>query len=161
MKLKDVEHALDIYYNSENFKESSNFIIENFYASPFDFFEEIAEFFRDKGAFDVGHKNHAYFNMLFEFYKEKCFENLDIFTEYLKYDYFYMEKPKIIPYWLVRNSDKDFYNEILKTKTDRHIRELYKITEYEIFNVDVKNNKLEQKKLLFKYDKNRVVEEIN
>ena len=32
---------------------------------------------------------------------------------------------------------------------------------YEIFNVDVKNNKLEQKKLLFKYDKNRVVEEIN
>ena len=81
--------------------------------------------------------------------------------EYLKYDYFYMEKPKIIPYWLARNSDKDFYNEILKTKTDRHIRELYKITEYEIFNVDVKNNKLEQKKLLFKYDKNRVVEEIN
>ena len=121
----------------------------------------IAEFFRDKGAFDVGHKNHVYFNMLFEFYKEKGFENSDIFTEYLKYDYFYMEKPKIIPYWLVRNSDKDFYNEILKTKTDRHIRELYKITEYEIFNVDVKNNKLEQKKLLFKYDKNRVVEEIN
>lgn len=161
LKLKDVEHALDIYYNSENFKESSNFIIEHFYASPFDFFEEIAEFFRDKGAFDVGHKNHVYFNMLFEFYKEKGFRNLDIFTEYLKYDYFYMEKPKIIPYWLVRNSDKDFYNEILKTKTDRHIRELYKITEYEIFNVDVKNNKLEQKKLLFKYDKNRVVEEIN
>ena len=62
---------------------------------------------------------------------------------------------------IVNGCDKDFYNEILKTKTDRHIRELYKITEYEIFNVDVKNNKIEQKKLLFKYDKNRVVEEIN
>ena len=63
-----MEHVLDIYYNSENFRESSNYIIERFYPSPFDFFEEIAEFYRNRGAFDIGHKNYVYFDMLFEFY---------------------------------------------------------------------------------------------
>lgn len=160
LKLKDIEQVLDIYYNSENFKESSNYVIENFYKSPFCFFEEMAEFYRKKGIFDIGHKIHVYFDLFYEFYESKISSEIDVFREYLKYDYFHMEKPKLIPSWFERNSDKDLYNEILKSKTERHIRELYKTTEYEVFGVDVKTGEMGQKKLLFNYGKNRVVEEI-
>lgn len=160
LKLKDLEHVLDIYYNSERFKNSLNFTIDRFYKNSFDFFEEMAEFYRKNGSFDIGHKTHVYFEFFYEFYKFKNFDKLEEFTEYLKFDYFLMEKPKFIPYWLIRKEDKDLYNEILKTKEQKSIRELYKSTEYEVFNFDIKNGLKKETKLLFYYGKIVKVEEI-
>ncbi len=160
LKLKDLEHTLDIYYNSERFKHSLDFVIENFYESSFDFFEEIATFYRKKGNFDIGHKTYVYFDEFYEFYKEKEYEKLDEFLDYLKFDYFLMEKPKMIPTWLVRKDNKDFYNEILKARGEKSIRELYKSTEYEMFEWDVRNRVKKPTKLLFCYGKVLQVEEI-
>ena len=160
LKLKDVEHILDIYYNSERFPNSLEFIIKNFYEKPFQFFEDMSLFYREKGNFDIGHKVNVYFDEFYEFYKRKAFDDLERFTEVLKFDYFFMEKPKMIPYWLMRNSDKDIYNEILKKISDRNIRELYKSTEYEMFNWDVRNGMKKETKLLFRYGKVVQVEEV-
>lgn len=160
LKLKDVEHILDIYYNSERFPNTLDFIIKNFYEKPFQFFEEMALFYRGKGNFDIGHKVNVYFDEFYEFYKRKGFHDLEKFTEILKFDYFLMEKPKMIPYWLHRNSDKDFYNEVLKGISDRNVRELYKSTEYEMFNWHIITGIKKETKFLFRYGKVVQVEEI-
>lgn len=158
--LKDIEHVLDIYSNSERFKHSLSHVIENFYTSAFEFFEEMAIFYRERGNFDIGHKIQVYFNEFHEFYTHKGFEDPDRFRDYLKFDYFSMEKPKMIPYWLKRKDDKDFYNELLKTRHNRNIRELYKSTEFEIFSWDVLNKIKKETKLLFHYGKAVTTEEI-
>ena len=161
LKLKDIEEALDIYYNSEKFIKSTDYIINNFYESPFEFFEEISLYLRENNFYGLGHKVNVYFEMLHEFYKVKDFKNIDVFLEYIKFDYLYMEKPKFDFSWLKRKSDKDKYNEILKSRVKFNIRELYKVTEYEIFNIDVFTGEKKKQELLFHYNKEKSVEVIS
>lgn len=161
LKLKDIEEALDIYYNSEKFMRSTDYIINNFYESPFEFFEEISLYLREKNFYGLGHKVNVYFEMLHEFYKDKDFKNKDIFLEYIKFDYLYMEKPKFDFSWLKRESDKDKYNEILKSRVKFNIRELYKATEYEVFNIDIFTGEKKKQEILFHYNKEKSVEVIS
>ena len=50
--------------------------------------------------------------------------------------------------------DKDKYNEILKSRVKFNIRELYKATEYEVFNIDIfTGEKKKQEILLVKKQK--------
>ena len=150
-----------LYYNSEKFIKSTDYIINNFYESPFEFFEEISVYLREKNFYGLGHKVNVYFEMLHEFYKDKDFKNKDIFLEYIKFDYLYMEKPKFDFSWLKRESDKDKYNEILKSRVKFNIRELYKATEYEVFNIDIFTGEKKKQEILFHYNKEKSVEVIS
>jgi radical SAM superfamily enzyme YgiQ (UPF0313 family) len=106
LKLKDVEEVLDFYYNSGDFTTSLEFIITNFYSSPFEFFLDIANFYEEKGYFKISHKKLAIFNFLVDFYNEKKFDNKNIekklkFIEYLKFDYLNQGKPGKYPEWFI------------------------------------------------------------
>lgn len=158
--LKDLEQMLDYYYNSEKFKKSSKYVIENFYKSPFDFYEDMALYYREKNYIGIGHKQLAIFNHFYDFYQARNLPDIDIFGEYLKYDYFCMEKPKHSPDWLVRDTDKDVYNDLAKDVEGRSMREKYKKSEYEIFGVNIESGVREKHKLFFVYGKKTKVEEV-
>lgn len=159
-KLKDLEKMLDFYYNSEKFKNSINYIITNFYTSPFDFFEDIAKFYNKNGFLEIGHKIVAVFNHLVSFYEEKNYSNKNIFIEYLKLDYLLLGKPGSYPEWFVSQKDKDKYNEILLKKDFSSIREGNKKTEFEKFNFNVLENKDEAIEVLFDYSSRKVQLEV-
>ncbi len=158
--LHDVETMLDYYYNSEKFSASLDYILNNFYERPFDFFEDMALYYREKNYIGIGHKQLAIFNHFYDFYLYKNFPNIDVFREVLKYDYFYMEKPKHSPEWLVRNTDKDIYNDLAKEVMGRSMREKYKNCEFEIFNYNFENGDNKERKVLFVYGKKTTVEEV-
>jgi radical SAM superfamily enzyme YgiQ (UPF0313 family) len=153
VKLKNLEKMLDFYYNSEKFKNSVNYIIDNFYTSPFKFFEEIADFYEERGYLKIGHKEVAIFNHLVNFYKEKKFENYNLFIEYLKFDYLLLGKPGFYPEWFESRKDKDKYAGIISEKGFSSIREAYKKTEMERFNFDILENKNQEIDILFNYSK--------
>lgn len=161
LKLKDVEEVLDFYYNSGDFIKSVDYIINNFYTSPFEFYLDLANFYEEKGHFKVSHKKLAIFNFLVDFYKEKKFGGNDNegeikFIEYLKFDYINLGKPGKYPEWFIPSKDKDLYHELVeklveesKFKTNR---QGFKNTEIEEFSIDIFTGERKMTKLLFIYE---------
>lgn len=152
-KLKDIEEILDYYYNSQKFIKSLDFVISNFYSSPFKFFEEIGEYYKKNNYLDVAHKEVAIFNYFVEFYKIKNFEKIQEFLEFLKFDYLMIKKPGYYPDWIDSNKDKEKYHEELKKRNFKSIREAYKKTEIEKFNINIDNKLKMQVDILFDYTK--------
>lgn len=152
-RLKDIEEAVDMYYNSNKFKYSVKFIIDNFYKSPFKFFEEIGDFYKEKGYFDIGNREIAIFNYFVEFYREKKYNKENIFLEYLKMDYLLLGKPGFYPEWLRSEKDKERYKDELLTMNFKTLREGYKNTEIEKFYFNIISNKEETLDIIFDYRK--------
>lgn len=154
--LKDVESMLDHYYNSEKFEKSLKYILDANYSSSYEFYEDMALYFREKGYFNMAHKLLAIFNFFYEFYKEKGFDNLDVFVEHLKFDYLMLGKPGNYPTWFKSHKDKDKYNEIIEKVGFKSTREAHKKTELEKFTYNIRDNKKEELDILFIYEKGRV-----
>ena len=157
VKLKNVEKMLDYYYNSEKFKYSVKFIIENYYKRPFDFFEDISNYYDEQKILGLGHKVVTIFNNLVKFFEEKNFQGKNIFIEYLKLDYLLLGKPGVYPEWFISNKDKEKYNNIIIEKDFISSREGYKKTEFEKFNYDVLNNKNGEIEIFFNYTKKKTI----
>ncbi|MGL4392589.1 MAG: DUF4080 domain-containing protein [Fusobacteriaceae bacterium] len=106
--LKEIEKILDLYYNSNKFKNSLDIIMqtENYKVSSFYFFEEFSKYFRERGFFEISHKEENLFQYIFDFIK---FKNLSsqIFLENLKLDFFSLDKPEryknINKNWITQN----------------------------------------------------------
>ena len=154
--LKDIEEVLDYYYNSEKFEKSLKYIINNHYESSFEFYEEIADYFRGKGYFQIAHKQAAIFNHFYDFYREKGYLDIDIFVEHLKFDYLLMGKPGSYPYWFESKKDKEKYSRVIEKLDFKSTREAHKKSEIERFNYDVPGNKASAVDLLFIYDESEV-----
>ncbi len=158
-RLKDVEEVLDYYYNSEKYPNSIKYIIDNHYDSSFDLYEEIANYFKDKGYLKISHKWNSLFDYLYEFYLEKRFEDIDIFKEILKFDYTLQGKPGKYPYWVKDTKDKELHREVLEEMGYKSSRESYKKTELQRFSYDVLKGIKREVNLLFVYNKDVVVKE--
>lgn len=151
IKLKNLEKVLDYYYNSEKFSKSSSFIIENNYESPFEFYEDIAQYYDRKGYLKISHKESALFNILYDFYVEKQFKDLDKFVEYLKYDYLWLGKPGFYPEWFKSQKDTELHNELIKKEGFKSVREGHKNSELEFFKYNVFTGKKEELNIFFNY----------
>jgi len=161
LKLKDVEEVLDFYYNSGDFTKTSEFIITNFYSSPFEFFLDIANYFELKGHFKVSHKKLAIFNFLVDFYQYKGFNNNDLedkdkFIEFLKFDYLNLGKPGKYPEWFISSKDRDLYHEVVEKMVEekkfKNNRQGFKNTEMEEFGIDIFTGNKVNTKLFFIYN---------
>lgn len=160
VKLKNIEKMLDYYYNSEKFKHSIKYIVENYYKRPFDLFEDIAKYYNRNNLLGIGHKVVAMFDHLVKFFEEKNFQGKDIFIEYLKLDYLLLGKPGMYPEWFISNKDKEKYNAIVIEKNYAPVREGYKKTEFEKFEYDVINNKKREIEIFFDYSNKKIKLEI-
>ena len=160
IKLKNIEKMLDYYYNSEKFKNSVKYIIENHYNRPFDFFEDISKYYYENKLLGVGHKIVGIFNHLVKFFEKKKFEKIEIFIEYLKLDYLLLGKPGSYPEWFISHKNKDKYNDIIIGKKYSSVREGYKKTEFEKFSYDVIKNEKKEIEIFFDYSNKKTKIEI-
>lgn len=151
VKLKNLEKMLDYYYNSEKFKYSCDFVIKNNYESAFTFFEKIAEYYDKMGYLKVSHKEVAIFNILYDFYVENKLKDLDIFVEFLKYDYLNLGKPGLYPKWFESRKDSELHNQLIKNRDFTSVREGHKNSELEEFKYNIFENKKEDINIFFNY----------
>ncbi|MGL6130544.1 MAG: DUF4080 domain-containing protein, partial [Fusobacteriaceae bacterium] len=159
VKLKEIERVLDFYYNSEKFEKSLNYIISNFYNSPFVFFQDIAEYFKKSGYMDIGHKEQSLYNYLLDFYNHNNFQNRDIFIEHLKFDMLKSGKISNPPHWMVRKRDDEKHNVLIKSQNYTSVREGHKFSDLELFSYNILDGKPEKIQLFFNY-KNRNIERV-
>ncbi len=151
VKLKNLEKMLDYYYNSEKFSYTCDFVIKNNFDSAFTFFEKIADYYDKKGYLKISHKEVALFNILYDFYVENKLKELDIFVEFLKYDYLALGKPGSYPEWLKSNKDSELHNQLIKDSEFKSVREGHKNSELEEFKYNIFTNKRENINIFFNY----------
>lgn len=150
-RLKDIEEVLDFYYNSQKFLKSVDFVVENFFESPFKFFESIGDFYKERGYLEVAHKEVAIFNNFVEYYEKMNFPKKEEFLEYLKFDYLFMGKPGFYPAWIEENKDKELHKNIIEKMSFRSTREAHKLTELERFRINIDTKEREEINIFFDY----------
>ncbi len=101
--MKGIEDLVEKYYNEGYFKNSLEYIIKNRYTSPFDFFEDLLEYWEGKQYHTISHSRDSLYHILFDFYKERSFKDLNILNEIIKYDYAYNNKNPNIPSFFRKN----------------------------------------------------------
>lgn len=151
VKLKNLEKVLDFYYNSEKFPESVQWIIENHYESAFFFYEDVAEYFDKRGYLKVSHKESTLFTLLYEFYLDKGLKNREVFVEYLKYDYLMLGKTGFYPEWFKSEKDGELYDELIRERNYKSIREGHKNSELERFSYNIFTKEFEDIYVFFDY----------
>ena len=150
-RLKDIEEVLDFYYNSQKFLKSVDFVVENFFESPFKFFESIGDFYKERGYLEVAHKEVAIFNNFVEYYEKMNFPKKQEFLEYLKFDYLFMGKPGFYPAWIEENKDKELHKNIIEKMSFKSTREAHKLTELERFSINIDTKEREDINIFFDY----------
>jgi radical SAM superfamily enzyme YgiQ (UPF0313 family) len=78
IRLKKIENLLDLYYNRGGFRRTVDFAIENLAESPFDFYEELADYFYLKGFQHRSHKKEDLYRifLLYAGWKQRFTPNI-------------------------------------------------------------------------------------
>lgn len=130
-KLKQVENVLEIFFNSGKFKNTLNYVID-FFNSPFDFYEMLADFFEHKNLNAINHNKIALYVIFFEFIK---LHQVDIFLakDLLKFDMLLHDNLKNLP---------EIFSNKLNIAEKERFKKLYsnqRQTNLEKFNYDIIN----------------------
>ncbi|MDF2841281.1 MAG: coproporphyrinogen oxidase [Clostridia bacterium] len=84
--LKEVEHILELYYNSGRFKFSLNHLFNNYYTSSFQFYLDFADYWRSHALFAAAQSTKELYNILYRFTENKKLLDLTL-NELIKLDW--------------------------------------------------------------------------
>ena len=118
LKLKGIEEMVELYYNSNQFRNTLAFLVKQF-ETPFTMFEKLAEFYERKGYFTNSPARAYRYNVLLEFALEWDIRE-EVYRELLTYDMYLRENLKSRP---------DFAKEPASYK--EHLRRFYEQEEKE------------------------------
>ncbi len=145
LRLKGIEEMLELYYNSQNFFYTMEYLVD-FFDTPFHLYEALADYWENQGYHKVNHNRMKIYTILLEFSQQAIGKN-NILLELLKYDMLLKEKPKNMPEWIttskISNPIKAFYHRQeniqyylpeLVTYTPKQISRMAHI---EVFNINI------------------------
>ncbi len=96
LELKDIEAMVETYYNSGRFQCSVSELEKRFH-SPFVFYQSLAAYWREIGAFEQNHRNEQVYELLWLFFRDSLNPSngeLEGFKWLLKHDLCLHQKPK-------------------------------------------------------------------
>ena len=111
MRLKDIEHLLNIYYNSSLAPSTLEYAVQMF-DTAFDFFDEFASFWNSEGLYKVSHSKQALYEILFRYLRTLDSTEQAFVKDLLKLDMFMKENIKTLPTWLERTDYKPIMDKI-------------------------------------------------
>ena len=160
--LKDVEEVLDIFYNSNNFEFTFNYIFslqEKFDFSIFEILSSIVNYFREINIFETPQKTNVFFKLFLDFINTNHFEKYqnifdkELLQNLVKFDFIISEKTSNFPTWYNRNYDKENHKEaLIKFCNFESTRLAYSHSEYDEFDFNPVTFEKEKTKILFVYD---------
>ena len=160
--LKDVEEVLDIFYNSNNFEFTFNYIFHlqnKFDFSIFEILSSIVNYFREINIFETPQKTNVFFKLFLDFVNSNHFEKYqnifdkELLQNLVKFDFIISEKTSNFPTWYNRNYDKENHKEaLIKFCNFESTRLAYSHSEYDEFDFNPVTFEKEKTKILFVYD---------
>lgn len=149
--LKEVEHVLELYYNSGRFKNSLNYIFKNIYASFFDFYNDFAKYWRQNALFSASQSTKELYNILYNFAESKTLMSISL-NELIKLDWLLYYNNGNMPgsihrfdHSKVKNAIQSYIKtnntvaESLFSKDEIDYKSLLKNIYYEVFYTNVLN----------------------
>ena len=151
LKLKEIEEALETYYNSGNFEFSINYL-ETKFDSSFIMYEKLGNFFGEKNLF-TKHSRINNYNLLLEFFTYIFPEEKQKFAELLTHDIYIKEKIKSRPPFskdlkkysekIRENYAKLFEEGFFKNYAGYSLKQIINMTHMEIYKENILNNNKE------------------
>ena len=161
LTLKGVEEMVEIYYNTNCFRNSSNYLKNNF-STPFDFYNALSTYKKQKGVISLVNNKQYSYAFLIEF-AENLNINLEKLRWLIKFDMLLHENLRTTPVWLplptIENHDKIYtfltknpsIREFLPDYNDIDLKQLPKLVHIEEFPFNPKTLKDTPTTLLFNY----------
>lgn len=147
--LMGIEELLDVYYNSNYFKYSLDYVIKKRFIEPSKFYKAFYNYWCENKLFKTQHSKLKRYRILLDFYNE-YFENDEIFNTILKYDYILNRNKKIDKLFKriqpkgFRNSCHEFLQKqenlvsYLPQFKNKNAKYTIKRVHFEVFNFDIK-----------------------
>ncbi|GAA0120770.1 MAG: B12-binding domain-containing radical SAM protein [Clostridium argentinense] len=150
--LKNIEHMVDKYLNSKKFNNILNYFIKNnnFFDTPFDFYEQLSLFYKEKGYFKRNISSSEYYKVFFDFNNEILRVDDKLLCDLIKFDYLTYNKKRGIPNFIYREGEKNvekqikeklIENNLIKSSNDVHIEKFtYDLNQYFVNNLVVEKD---------------------
>lgn len=120
LRLKGIEEMVEVYYNSRQFEHTID-ALEQEFASMFDMYEKIWEFYKKGNLHKLQHKRSARYEILLGFIQEVCVEKQEYYRELLTYDYYLRENAKTRPTFAGDNAlPKDAARTFYERESEEH-----------------------------------------
>ncbi|GGI14673.1 B12-binding domain-containing radical SAM protein [Gottfriedia solisilvae] len=152
VKIKQVEDVLEKYWNDHRTNNTIEYLIENEFESPFDFFQLFGSYWEERGWSRIGHQLEDLFKRLDEFLNHYSIKNGKITKDIMKVDYYLNHKYKPRKPWWDESTDNDFSKRIYKQILEQpeflskeflalnlNEKELYKHTMVELLSFDIEH----------------------
>ena len=156
LKLKNLEEMLEVYGNSGQFRTTMNELLKEF-ASPFDMFEALAEYYDKQELTGISHSRMARYDILEQFINQLAPQKLPMYQDLLVYDLYLRENLKSRPRFSAdqepyKEQIREFFTEEAKSFSylkegyeGYEARQLMKMAHVEVFR--------DQRAVLFDYKK--------
>lgn len=143
LKLKQVEEMVEIYYNSNQFRQTVSVLAQKF-QGPFYMYEALASYYEEKGYFlNVPARSYRY-QVLLDFACKVDGEKKELYEELLTYDFYLRENAKSRPSFCrdLSGYHEQIWNFYQKEKTapeflpgykEYHAKQTMKMTHMEVF----------------------------
>lgn len=105
-RIKRVEDVLEKYWNDHRMDHTVEFLVDNIFESPFDFFQLYGDYWERNAWSRIGHQLEDLFKRLKAFLEFSNVKQLDIIEGLMKYDYFMHQKYKPRTTWWNFSLDK-------------------------------------------------------
>ncbi len=147
LRLKQIEEMVEIYYNSNQFTNTMNYLVNKF-SSAFAMYEALAQFY-EAGEYFINSPSRGYrYDILLEYAKQYDAENEGIYRELLTYDMYLRDNLKSRPSFAkdlkaYRKEIVNFYKEeeekrVYLPEYDQYdSRQLERMTHIEVFDYSV------------------------
>jgi radical SAM superfamily enzyme YgiQ (UPF0313 family) len=135
LKLKVIEDLLERYYNSGRFSFSFQYLFAQF-PDPFQLFEQLANWWKERGFDQCSHKDKDLYEYLLQFYQTMKDKDTKVLRNLLKYDLLTRERMIELPEWTDPGGSelKDFGYRFWRehSNIERYVPELTGLTAHEI-----------------------------
>lgn len=184
-KLKGIEDLVEKYGNERYFKTTIDYIIDNYFETPFDFFEKFGDFWESKEYHKVSHSRQALYKILYKFISLKI--NIDklLIANLMKYDFLLNNRTATLPKFLQNEykdnlktlrhdflQDENNLQKYLPEYTDTPVKRILNNVHFEAFDYNIldivkdgntRGRELENEKktYLFIYTKNKIALDIS
>jgi anaerobic magnesium-protoporphyrin IX monomethyl ester cyclase len=99
VRIKRVEDVLEKYWNAHKMDRTVEFLVQDVFESPFDFFQQFGDYWDRRGWQRIGHQLEDLFSRLYGFLEERQETHLPIIEGLMKLDFFLTQNYKPRKTW--------------------------------------------------------------
>jgi anaerobic magnesium-protoporphyrin IX monomethyl ester cyclase len=114
VRIKRVEDVLEKYWNAHRSDFTVDYLIQQEFETPFDFFQQFGDYWEEQGWQRIGHQLEDLFVRLREFLESRSTPRMLIIEGLMKLDYFLQHKYRPRKIWWEFSLEKEKYVEYLK-----------------------------------------------